>query len=391
MKFTVDRIRFAETVGWVARAADTSHSTQPIMAGLLIDADGETGVLSLAAFDYEMSSRATVPAIILDPGDCLLPAALLAKLLESADGDEVEVVVEETAATMTCGGDVWDLALMPAYDYPSLPEAGDPVGWVDADLLQQAFKQVGGAVGKGKGAQVEHTGVYVDVADQVMSLAATNRYQIAVSDLPWEPVAELVQCAAIVPSRLLADFVAAAATGQVGVSFVRGYQDKVTMVSLSCGGRVSTARVIDGQFPNWRGYFANVEVSFQAMQAEGTATALTVETDVLLRALKKAGAAVGGDSGPPPTVRLHLTGDGIALTGGGIGGKSARFAFKVAADVVGEDVELSLNLGFLAGALTGLRTSQASLSIYGATKPVLIRPVSDDPAHRHLIQPYRAT
>lgn len=389
MKFTVDRVRFAETVAWVARAASTSHSTQPIMAGLLMDADGETGLLSLAAFDYEMASRATMPAIILDPGDCLLPAALLAKLLEAADGDEVEMVVEETSATVTCGNDVWDLALMAAYDYPSLPEPGEPVGWVDADLLKQAFKQVGGAVGKGKGAQVEHTGVYVEVADQVMSLAATNRYQLAATELPWEPAAEPVECGAIVSPRLLADI---AESGRVGVAFVHGYQDKVTMVSLSCEGRVSTVRVIDGKFPNWRGYFANSELAFEAMQADGSATAMTVETDALLRALKKAGAVLGGRAGdPPPTLRLHLTGAGIRLTGGNMDGTSARFATTVAADVVGEDVVLSLNLGYLLAALSGLRTALASASIYGAFKPVLIRPVCDSPAVRHMIQPFRAT
>jgi len=391
VKFTVDRIRFAEAVAWVARAADTSHGVQPIMAGLLIDADGETGVLSLAANDYELASRATIPAIILEGGDGLLPAALLHKVCEAADGDEVEVVAEETAAVITCGEDSWELALMPAYDYPSLPEAGEPVGWVDAELLQQAFKQVGGAVGKGKGAQVEHTGVFVEVANEVMSLAATNRYQIAATELSWKPVAKAVECGAIVPPRLLADFTGSA-TGRVGVAFVRGYQDKVTMVSLSGEGRVSTVRVIDGQFPNWRNYFANAEMSFEAMRAEGTATAMTVETDALMRALKKAGTVLGGGGAdaPPPTLRLALSGKGIRLTGGNTVGTLARSASTVAADVDGEDVEVSLNLGYLLNALIGLRSPVASVSIYGAVKPVLIGPVGDGPASRHMIQPYRA-
>ena len=389
MKFTVDRVRFADAVAWVAKAADSAHSTTPILAGMLIDA-AESGELHLSAYDYEMSSRAAVSAIVSEPGDCLVSAAVLGKLMAAADGDEVEVSCDDRTVTITCGRDVWDLALMNAYDYPSLPQIDEPTGRVSADDLAAAFKQVGPVVHRGKGAEIGHTGVYFDVEGDSLALVATDRVRLAATEIPWQSD-DPDTYTAIVPPRLVADF-CAAASGEVGVAFTRGHDGKVTVVALSCAGRVSTVRVIEASFPAWRNYFARVEEAVSKAQEAGTAAVVRVETDVLSRALTKAGAVIEDRSGAPAKLHIEvIPGKGLHLTGGDIADNLAKFDTEVEADVVGQQFPMLFMMSLLSGALSGLRCNQATLSIHGKVSPVLIQPVSDDSTHRLLLQPLRKT
>ncbi|GMA23722.1 hypothetical protein GCM10025864_14810 [Luteimicrobium album] len=140
MKFRVERDVLAEAVTWTARTLPT-RPPAPVLAGVLLDADA-SGVLGLASFDYEVSARAQVPADVSEPGRALVSGRLLAEISRALPDKPVDVVLEGSKITMTCGASRFTLLTMPVEDYPALPSMPETSGSVSGDDLTHAVAQV---------------------------------------------------------------------------------------------------------------------------------------------------------------------------------------------------------------------------------------------------------
>src|SRR5690349_4256646 len=68
VKFRIDRDTLADAVGWTARSLPTRPSV-PVLTGLLLETVGDE--LHLSGFDYDTSTRATLPAEVSDEGKAL--------------------------------------------------------------------------------------------------------------------------------------------------------------------------------------------------------------------------------------------------------------------------------------------------------------------------------
>lgn len=80
MKLTAEPKTLAEAIAWTARTIPT-RPVVPILAGLLLEADDDQ--LTVSAFDYDTSSRATISCDVAEPGRVVLPGRLLAELTKT--------------------------------------------------------------------------------------------------------------------------------------------------------------------------------------------------------------------------------------------------------------------------------------------------------------------
>ena len=111
------------------------------------------------------------------------------------------------------------------------------------------------------------TGVCLDIDGAMLTLAATDRYRLAVREMPWEPVQPGLRAAALVPARTLADAARAMTPGvPVSVAFGPGAtrpdgrqpdepRPAEGMISFGIGGRRLTTRLIGGEFIRYRSRF----------------------------------------------------------------------------------------------------------------------------------------
>ena len=74
MRISVERERFADTIGWVLRSV-SSRATLPALGGVLFDANGPQ--LRLAGTDLELAGEATIDAKIDEKGSVVLPGRVL--------------------------------------------------------------------------------------------------------------------------------------------------------------------------------------------------------------------------------------------------------------------------------------------------------------------------
>jgi DNA polymerase III subunit beta len=215
MKFTVDRDALGEAVTWVARALPT-RPVLPVLAGLLLRAEREDpnqpggngpGFLTLSCFDYEVSARMQVAAEVTEPGTFLVPGRLLVEIVRSLPAAPVEFGDDPDGISVTCGPASFAVATLPSAEYPELPDLPQLAGTADGGVLATAIGQVTPAASRDDTLPML-TAVNVELDGETMTLAATDRYRLAVRDLAWNPApgfADHGRVALLVPAKTLSD------------------------------------------------------------------------------------------------------------------------------------------------------------------------------------------
>ena len=269
MRFRVEREALAEALAWVARALPT-RPVVPVLSGLRLDAGPG---LTLSCFDYEVAATAQIEADVLEPGTVIVPGRLLTEITRSLPALAVDIATDADGVSVTCGSAEFTLVALSAEEYPALPVPPAVAGTVDGGLLGAAIGQVVPAASRDDTLPML-TGVCLDIEDGTLTLAATDRYRLAVRDLCWEPVRDGLRAVALVPARTLADAARAMTPGvPVGISFETGPPGSKAagsraagsrtaepkpaegLISFGIGGRRLTARLIGGEFIRYRSRF----------------------------------------------------------------------------------------------------------------------------------------
>ena len=183
MKFRVERDALAEAVAWAARSVST-RPTIPVLAGLLLTVDDAR--LSISGFDLEASTQVDLDVAAGSPGSALVSGRLLADISRALPPHPVEVAVDGARLTISCGSARFTLPTMPVEDYPTLPSMPTTAGTVDGETFAAAVAQVAVAAGRDDTLPML-TGVRLEIDGDRLTLAATDRYRLAVRELGWQP------------------------------------------------------------------------------------------------------------------------------------------------------------------------------------------------------------
>jgi DNA polymerase III subunit beta len=262
VKFRVEREALGEAVAWVARALP-ARPVIPVLSGLLVEA--ASAGLTLSCFDYEVSARVVIPAEVAEPGTALVPGRLLAEITRSLPQRDVEISSVADMVSLRCGSAEFELVSLPVEEYPGLPEPPAAAGTVDGGVLAAAAAQVVPSASRDDTLPML-TGVCVDIDGTAMTLAATDRYRLAVRTVDWTPAVAGLRAAALVPARTLADVARTMDAGiPVTIAFTTAAPDAGPgpaephpaggMISFEGGGRRLTARLIGADFIRYRSRF----------------------------------------------------------------------------------------------------------------------------------------
>ena len=381
MRFRVERDVLAEAVGWTARTLP-ARPPVPVLAGVLLEADG-AGSLHLSSFDYEVSARIEVPAEVAEPGRALVSGRLLADIARSLPGRPVEVVQDGAKLAVTCGASRFSLLTMPVDEYPALPSMPDTIGSVAGDVFTEAVAQVTVAASRDETLPVL-TGVRVEIEGDTLTLLATDRYRLAVRELPWRSSTPGASAVALVRARTLSDVAKALGGGDVTVALATdapgGAQRGASgagLVGFEAGGRRSTSLLVDGDYPKVRALFP----------ADAPVVAV-VSAPALLEAVRR--VALVAERNTP--VRLSFTQGQVVLEAGQ--GEDAQASEAIEAVLDGEDLSIAFNPQFLLDGLQALGTPFVRLSFTLPTKPAVLTGQADaeaepDERYRYLLMPVR--
>ena len=373
MRFRVDRDVLAEAVTWTARSLPTRPPV-PVLAGVRIDVE-DAGVVQLSSFDYEVSARSEIAADVSEKGTVLVSGRLLAEISRALPAKPVDVALDGTKVTVTCGASRFTLLTMPVEDYPALPAMPDEIGTVPGDQLAEAVTQVTVAASRDDTLPLL-TGVRMEIEGETMTLLATDRYRLALRELTWTPARPDVSQVALVRARTLSD--AARSLGgsdQVTVALSTGAG--VDLIGFEAGGRHTTSLLVDGDYPAVRRLFPD-ETPIHAV--------------VELAALTEAARRVSLVAERNTPIRLAFSEGQVVLDAGQ--GDDAQASEALEATLVGEDITVAFNPQYLLDGLGALSTPFVRMSFTHPNKPVEFTGQAsldgdDDQSYRYLLVPIR--
>jgi len=350
MKFVVERDALVDAVNWVSKSISNRPITTALL-GIVIDATDE---ITLSGSDLETSAKAKFKAEISQKGKVLVPGKLLAEISRSLPAKPVTFNLEGSRVLVTAGSAKFTLPTLPLVEYPALPELPTTSGSLNSDLFATAVNQVAIAAGKDDSLPTL-TGVFVEINKNQITLAATDRYRLAVRELTWSAQDANIETTSLLRARTLADAAKSLiGTSQVTIALAPANTNE-KLVGFISEGKTMTSRVLDGSFPPFR----------HLLPTESTADAI-IEVAPFLDSVRR--VALVTDKTVP--LRLNFSNNSLQLEAGT--GDEAQASEKLDINYKGEDINIAFNPTFLTDGLTAINTAFVHITFTGANKPAVL-------------------
>lgn len=378
MRLVGDSGRLAEAATFAARHT-ASASASPAVTGLRLSTaydDGEAGLV-LSGYDYEAASTITVPVEVREPGEVLLPGRTFAEIVRSLPPGPLELSTRGGGVDITAGPIEFALPTLPLEEYPTLPKVPEPAGGIEADPLARAAQHLAKVAMRDDVVPVMSATQLEFGADR-LSLMSSDRYRIAIHELPWKPDADELPASALVPARLLAEAAKALDRGAVARLGFRDLEDGV--LALSDDQRTTTMRLIDGNYPALR----------RKVPTEFTGT-VTLPVEDLRAAIRRVCIVADRYS----AVVLTIGSDEVEV--GAAGDVDTFGRQRLASRLDGDGATVGFNAGYLLDGLDALSQPWVRLGFQEGLRPALMvgaespDEVPEEPAVRYVSMPRRLT
>lgn len=242
MEVVLDREAFLKGLQMVQNIVEP-RQTLPILANVLLEADDET--IRLTATDLEVGARVSVPAKVGSKGAITVSARKLGEIVKELPAAAVAVKVGDNASvSLRCGGVTYKLVGLLPDDFPPVVPAA-PESWVtlEAKTLREMLSQTGFAVSHDE-TRYALNGVLFVLQGKDVQMVATDGHRLA---LAKRSLGRGVGGATgIVPRKAVLEIMRVLSAGEDVQIALTQNQFVLQMPNF-----VMTARLIEGQFPNY--------------------------------------------------------------------------------------------------------------------------------------------
>jgi len=334
-----------------------SRPTHPIIGNILLETSADQ--LRLTATDLSIFLRLEIECEVNAEGSITAPAALLTQIVSKLDGDLTLTVMDERLTIVSDSGS-YQIATLPATDFPAMPEVEAEPTELGAALLIEALNTVSYSISSDQTKQVL-TGANFNASEGELSVAATDGHRLATWDAEFDGAAFHV----IIPGSAL--------------KTLKGLLSGIETVALrandghaefSGAGFCLKCRVLDGAYPRYR----------QLIPAQFSHRR-TVNRKAFLAALER--VLVMGD-GKTHLVQLKFTGAVLEIstrqTDVGHGKET------ISAEGSG-DIEIGFNGAYLVDVFRTLTLAEVKIELNEPNQPVVISPIGAASKQIHLLMP----
>jgi DNA polymerase III subunit beta len=365
LKLTTKRNELVTKLSIVSRAVSTRAATQAL-SGILLSA-AEDGV-ALAATDGEMGLRTEMEADVASQGAVLLPGRLLAELARSLGEEEVEIELRDAERDVQIrnGGSNFHLRVLPAEDFPKLPDEGAEALKIPAAALAETVELVARAASRDDMRPVL-TGVLVTAAGQEMTMVATDSYRLAVKRTELESAIG-GELEANIPAKALRELgrlVAGTELDEIAVELLPN------QAVFKAGSILLNTRLIDGQFPN-----------FRQLLPESYEHDVRLPRPEFLEVVRRVSQLAQRNA----PLRLSFSPGELKVSASTPDVGDAEETMPAAFE--GEPLEIGFNPEFLRDGIESVEGDEVMLRLISPLRPGLLQPV-DNENFRYLVMPIR--
>lgn len=351
MKFQVNKDVLNEAVSFAVRLLP-QRTTLPILSGILIEVDAQN--LRFSVFDYDTSAQVEISAKVEQSGRVLVSGRLLAEIVNKLPNAAVDFATDGSKVQVNCGSAKFSLLTMPIDEYPTLPEIPETSGTISGEDFASSVAQIAVAASKEDVTPVLTTVLLETTKDQI-SLIATDRYRVAISDINWKSNSS--EQVALIPAKTLQEIAKTFANqGEVAIS-INPFDEK-DLIAFKANNRSVTSRLIKGNFP-----------AVKTLFPEKIENYAVINTQELIDSTKRVSLVLERES----PIKYSFTQGSLALEA--TGGETAQASESIAVELTGPDVVVSLKPQFLIDGLSGVKTEFVKIGFTNSDNPNRPSPV----------------
>jgi DNA polymerase-3 subunit beta len=353
MEVLLERDAFLRGVQMVQNIVEP-RQTLPILANILLEGDGES--VRVTATDLEVGARVVVPAKVATPGAVTVSARKLAEIVKELPAAALTLRVSDNATVnIRCGGVSYRLVGLPPDDFPPVVPAS-PAAWIplEARALREMLQQTSFAISHDEN-RYALNGVLFSVQGQQVRLVATDGHRLALSSRGLGQSAASVT--GIVPRKAVTEL----------MRVLGGSEDVQVAITenqfvLQMPNFVLTARLIEGQFPN-----------YEAVVPKAHPGRLLVSRATLQGALRRV-SVIAEERNKP--VRMTLTPASLKLSASSQELGEAEEAIDV--DYAGQEVVMGFNSRYFLDALAPIEKDPVAFEFKDGLSPGVVKSVEDE-------------
>lgn len=364
MKFRCERDVLVEALATASRAVSGRGGALPVLSGLRCELKGDQ--LCVTGSDLDLTITVDLTVSGSGDGEIVIPSKLAVDIVKSLEPGAVSIETEESEAKISCGRSQFSVHLIPAEEYPQIAMAESEPLTLVASEFTDALRQVVPAASTDDSRPIL-TGVLLAAEGTGLRLVSTDSYRLAVRDLPGTAVLADGQNV-LVPGRALNELnrvISAAET----LTLILGERDATFIV----GSTRLTTRLIDGDFPNYRGLIP-----------QNQPNRLTIGRSQLIEAVRRV-KLMAREATP---VRITIREGGVDLVA--ITQDVGQAHEELDGSYQGEELTVAFNPDYLLAGLEVTPGDEVSLETVDALKPALLRSL-DTVDFLYLLMPVRVS
>jgi len=353
MDVIVDRDQFLKGLGMVQNIVEP-RQTLPILANVLLETETES--LRLSATDLEVGARVALPARVGGKGTITVSARKLTEIVKELPSAAVALKAQDNASVhLRCAGATYKLVGMPPDDFPPIVPAS-PSAWltVDGKTLREMLGQTSFAVSHDE-TRYALNGVLFALAGKSVRLVATDGHRLAMATRALGDIAK--PATGIVPRKAISEVQRVLGAGEEVRIAITDNQFVLEMPNF-----VMTARLIEGQFPN-----------YEAVIPKAHPGKLTISRVAFTGALRR--VAVMAEERNKP-VKLGLAPSVLRITASSADTGEAEEVIDI--DYGGQELTIGFNSRYLLDAVSPIDKEHIVLEFKDALSPGVVRAVDDD-------------
>ncbi|MBI2205489.1 MAG: DNA polymerase III subunit beta [Candidatus Rokubacteria bacterium] len=363
MEVILDRDQFLKGLQMVQNIVEP-RQTLPILANVLVQADGD--VIHLTATDLEVGARVSVPARVPGKGAVTVSARKLVEIVKELPAAALALKVGENAAvSIRCGGASYKLVGLASDDFPPVVPAS-PRAWItlDARQLRDMLARTSFAISHDE-TRYALNGILFVVQEKELRLVATDGHRLAMARTALAQPADPVT--GIVPRKAATEIGRVLGAGEEVQIAITDNQFVLQMPNF-----VMTARLIEGQFPN-----------YDAVIPKSHPIKLALNRAALTSAVRRV-AVMADDRNKP--VRFVLTPGQLQLAASSHEAGEAEEVLEV--EYTGGEVAIAFNSRYVLDSISPIEGDQVIIELKDSLSPGVVRQATDD-GYRCVIMPMR--
>ena len=367
MKFAVSREDLLKPLQLVTGVVER-RQTMPVLSNLCLVVSGQKLLMTGTDLEVQLVAEVDLQSPAEQDGEITVPARKLMDIWRALpDSAQVSFSVDEQRATLKSGRSRFQLATLPAAEFPTLEE-----GTADADftLSQAQLRQL---ISKTSFSMAQQdvryflNGMLLELAPAHIRSVATDGHRLAMCTLTPGPGAG-PERQVIVPRKGVLELARLIADGDDPVALALGTHH----LSAKVGGFSFTTKLIDGRFPD-----------YEKVVPQGNTAVVEADRKMLREAFQRA-AILSNEK--YRGVRLVLSPENLTIQANNPEQEEAEESMSVSYQ--GPALEIGFNVSYLLEVLSTLEADEVSMRVSDANSSALLEDKGSSEAS-YVVMPMR--